>query len=264
MTGSFSRNKAIAAVLIIAAIVVVIVRFTACSTAATVPQNTYDWSRLYTYGEFKTYVTEDGEVGELGVDVSSHNGDIDWSAVAGDGVSFAYVRVGWRGYTEGNIHEDEQAAANIEGALAAGLECNIYFFSQAITEEEAQEEANFACDFMDEYGLKGMTVAYDLEECDVDDERIDGLTTEEYTNVALAFCEQVNKRGYQAIVYGNDGWLDGNYDLTSIATQYDLWLADYGSQPEVSYDFVIWQYSSTASISGISGECDINLRFPSD
>ena len=263
MTGSFSKSKAIAAVAIIAAIVVIVVRFTACTASTTVPQNTYDWSRLYTYGEFKAYVSEDGEVGELGVDVSSHNGEVDWESVAGDGVSFAFVRVGWRGYTEGNIHEDEQAAANIEGALAAGIECNTYFFSQAITEDEAREEADYTCDFMDEYGLDGMTVAYDLEEVGVDDERIDGLSSEEYTDIALAFCDEVEKRGYDAIVYGNGEWLDGNYELETIATVYDLWLADYGEQPEVSYDFVIWQYSCTGTISGISGSCDINLRFPS-
>ncbi len=269
MSDSFDKNKAVVAALVVAAIVFLIFGpgscgLASCGVAADVPRNSYDWSRLETDGSIKTYTSATGEKSRLGIDVSYHDKSIDWEAVATTEVDFAYVRVGWRGYTEGSVHEDPLARENIEGAQAAGIECGVYFFSQAINEDEAREEANFACDFVDEYGLGTLPVVFDLEENEISDERIAGMSTRDFTNVAVAFCEQVKARGYTPMIYGNDGWLNGNFDLETIATRYQLWLAQYRSQPDPEYDFRIWQYTSTAHIDGVETRCDLSLMLPSE
>ncbi len=269
MSDSFGKNKAIVAALVVAAIAFVIFGMGSCGLSScgglgSVPRHPYDWSRLQTNGSIKSYVSASGESARLGIDVSYHNNDIDWDAVAAAGVDFAYVRVGWRGYTEGAVHEDPMARENLSEAMAAGIDCGVYFFSQAINEAEAREEADFACDFVDEYGIGDFPVVFDLEENEIADERIAGMSTSQLTKVAVAFCEQVKSRGYTPMIYGNDEWLNGNFDLATIANKYQLWLAQYRTQPDVVYDFKIWQYTSTAHIDGVSGRCDLNLMFPSE
>lgn len=265
MSDSFGKNKVIVAILVIAAIVSAVFKLGSCfSKESNVPQHSYDWSRLNTDGYYKSYVSDTGEEAKLGIDVSYHNNSIDWQSVSDAGIDFAYVRVGWRGYTEGAVHEDPMARENISGAMAANIECGVYFFSQAITEDEAREEANFVCDFADTYGTKSLPVVFDLEENEIANERIAGMSTSDFTRVAIAFCEQVKARGYTPMIYGNNEWLDGNFDLATIANKYQLWLAEYRNKPTPTYDFKIWQYTSTATIDGVDGLCDLNLMFPNE
>ena len=228
-----------------------------------VESNTYDWSRLeQSYGRYR-YVAEDGTASKLGIDVSHHNEDIDWAAVASDGIEFAYVRVGWRGYTDGTVQEDSYARANIEGARANGLDVGLYFFSQAITLDEAREEADFICDFADEYGIdKAYPLAFDMEENNIRNERIADLSIEEMTNIAIAFCDRVRERGYEPMIYGNDRWLDGYFNLERISKAAYLWLADYRGEPTEYYAFKMWQYASDGTVAGVEGGCDMDLLFP--
>ena len=262
--------------LIVGAILIVIAIIAVLSISSSVKQcsalfgsieeNAYDWSQLTTDGDIKSYTSPTGEKAKLGVDVSSHNGgNIDWDQLADSGVEFAYVRCGYRGYTEGKIQTDEFAGTNIAGAKAAGIDPGVYFFSQAITVEEAREEADYACDVADRFDLdKSYPIAFDMEENNVPEERIDGLSAEELTEIALAFCDQVRKRGYTPIVYGNDKWLNGYFDLSKLAGKELIWLAEYGSQPTVSYAFKMWQYTSEADLPGSGGGLDMNLLFPED
>ncbi|MGI6220863.1 MAG: glycoside hydrolase family 25 protein [Coriobacteriales bacterium] len=256
---------------IVVAVIVVVALASIGSTAkqcsslfGSIEENTYDWSRLTTDGDIKSYTSGTGQKAKLGVDVSEHNGgNIDWDQIAQSGVEFAYVRVGYRGYTEGFIQTDAQASRNIMGAKAAGIDPAVYIFSQAITVDEAREEADYACDAMETYGLsKEYPVAFDMEENNVENERIDGLSAEELTEIALAFCDRVRERGYTPIVYGNDKWLNGYFDLSKLAGEELLWLAEYDDQPSVSYNFKIWQYTSTADLPGSGGNLDMDLMFP--
>lgn len=229
-----------------------------------VESNNYDFSRLeHNYGRYR-YVAEDGTASKIGIDVSHHNEAIDWAAVAGDGIEFAYVRVGWRGYTDGNIQEDSYARPNIEGARANGLDVGLYFFSQAITEEEARAEADFICDFADEYGITNLPLAFDMEENNIRNERIADLSIEETTNMAVTFCERVRERGYEPMVYGNDRWLDGYFNLERLSEAAYLWLADYRGEPTEYYEFKVWQYSSTGTVAGVNGNCDLDLLMPDE
>lgn len=263
-------RRLIIAGIILLALIIAVLGISSCvrgckpaSSMRNVPQHSYDWSCLKTKGDIKSYTAADGRVAKLGIDVSSHNGEIDWDAVAAQGIDFAYVRVGYRGYTEGYIQDDEYANANMSGAMSSGIDAAVYFFSQAITEQEAIEEADYACDFVDAYGVGDYPVAFDMEENNVADERVMHLSTTEKTAIAMAFCKEVESRGYTPIIYGNDHWLDGEFKLEIIANSYDLWLAQYASRPSPSYRFLIWQYSDSATIDGIEGGCDMNLMFPS-
>ena len=130
-----------------------------------------------------------------GVDVSEHQLDIDWKQVAASGVDYAYIRVGWRGYTEGGLFEDVYFERNIQGALDAGLHVGVYMFSQAVTVQEAIEEADFVLERIGKYNVT-LPVVFDWEKIEAAEARSHGLTMELRTDCARAFCETVKSAGY--------------------------------------------------------------------
>ena len=195
-----------------------------------------------------------------GVDVSVFQGDIDWQAVKADGVEFAMLRVGYRGYgTEGKLGEDEKFAENYAAATAAGLAVGVYFFSQAVTEREAKEEADFVLGHIEGLALE-CPVAYDWEHIDYDTARTDGLSNEQISLCAAAFCERIHSAGRSALVYFNRELGYFEFDLSAVA-DYPFWIAEYTGAPSFIYDFRIWQYSKTGSVDGITGNVDMNLAF---
>lgn len=224
------------------------------------PQHDYDWL-LLTYDDDRIYY-QDPDYGRVsyGIDVSTFQGEIDWPAVKADGIDFAIIRAGYRGYGEaGSIVEDERFAVNIAEAIAAGLEVGVYFFSQAVTEEEAEEEAELVLSLIDGYQLT-YPVVFDMEEIYGDTARTDHLDREAATDIARAFCRKIKKAGYQPMIYGNIKWLAGKVDLSEL-TDYDLWLAQYYEHPLFPYAFRMWQYSNTGSVAGIAGDVDLNICF---
>ena len=160
----------------------------------TVAENSYDPAGFYEEGGFKRYKSAD-TIASVGVDVSSHQQDIDWELVAANGVEFAMIRVGYRGYTEGEIQPDDYFTQNIEGALAAGLDVGVYFFSQALDEKEAIDEANFVLESIKNYPLS-YPVIFDWEDIQAD-ARTDGMDSVQLTKNALAFCSAIEKAGYR-------------------------------------------------------------------
>lgn len=195
----------------------------------------------------------------LGIDVSSHQEQIDWQAVADAGVQFVMLRVGYRGYEQGIIQADALAQENYLGAKAAGLQVGAYFFSQAVSTQEALEEADFLLDAIQDWELD-MPVVYDWEYID-QDARTGSLDARTVTDCTVAFCQAVEDAGYQPMVYFNRHQAQNYLHLEEL-TQYPFWLAMYSDRMTYPYKINMWQYTSQGSVPGILGNVDINLFFP--
>lgn len=218
--------------------------------------NPYD---LTLFREEDGFIVYDGEPkAKRGIDVSAHQGKIDWAAVAADGVEFAMIRVGYRGYTEGSTSLDELFYENVAGARENGIEVGVYFFSQSLDRAEAEEEAEIVLRAIE--GLEiTYPVVYDWEEI-AGEARTDGMDPKVLTGCARAFCRRIEHAGYRAGVYFNQAYGYQQYQLTALE-QYVLWLAQYDPAPDFRYAFQIWQYSSTGKVDGISCDVDLNLSF---
>lgn len=229
-----------------------------------VPKNIYDFSCLSTDEDtgLKKYNDEkNGITSKMGIDVSEfQGGDIDWKQVKDSGIEFVIARVGYRAYGEsGELVKDAMFEQNIEGALEAGLEVGVYFFSQAITPGEAVEEAEFVLDLIRPYKITG-PVVYDTEEIKGDTARTDGNTRQEFTNYCKVFCDTVEHAGYDSMIYANMKWMAFTLDMEEL-TDYDFWYADYHELPQNPYDYAIWQYSETGAVPGINANVDLNIWF---
>lgn len=219
----------------------------------------------YVYENFVTqdnneivYMNEINQVlSEKGIDVSRHQEKIDWKKVAGDGVSYAFIRAGFRGNSEGKLVEDTYFSDNIGGALDNGIDVGVYFYTQAITEEEAKEEAEFVLDLIEPYDVT-YPVVLDLEEVNNNSARTANMTREEYTRAAIAFCETIKEAGYTPMIYGNLKTFMIMLDMEQIE-EYDKWFAYYDTSVYFPYDFSVWQYSSKGSVAGIKGDVDLNV-----
>ena len=207
---------------------------------------------LYTFGA-------DGALNQTarGVDVSKFQGDIDWNAVAADGVTFAIIRCGYRGYGSGALVEDAAFRANIQGATAAGLKVGVYFYSQAVNEEEAVEEASMVLSLCAGYGLP-CGVYYDTEKVGGDSGRADGISAAERTACAVAFCETIRNAGYTAGVYSYASWFYNGLNFANLS-KYRIWIAQYKDSLDFSYHYNIWQYTSTGKVNGIPKAVDMNI-----
>lgn len=194
-----------------------------------------------------------------GVDVSEHQQEIDWQSVASAGADFAMIRAGYRGYTEGQVYADEYFKANMRGALKAGLDVGVYFFSQAVTVEEAVEEAKFVLQMLKGWELT-YPIVYDWEFIENTSARTYNMTAEEVTDCAMAFCETIAYAGYTPMLYFGQNASIEHFDLERLRV-FDFWLADYTDSPVFPYDFQMWQYSSSGSVDGIAGNVDVNYCF---
>ena len=199
-----------------------------------------------------------GGTGTFGIDVSKWNGSIDWNTVAKSGVSYAIIRCGFRGSTEGGLIEDSKFESNIKGATSAGIKVGVYFFTQAVNEAEAIEEASMVLDMINGYKVS-YPIFLDVESAGAGC-RADGISKETRTAVIKAFCQTIANSGYTAGVYANRNWLESKIN-TSELSQYKIWLAQYNATPTYGGRYDVWQYSSTGSINGIGGAVDLNLSY---
>ena len=196
----------------------------------------------------------------LGIDVSSFQGEIDWDAVAGAGVKFVMIRIGGRGYgAEGKLYADELAQVNYEKAKAAGLQVGAYFFSQAVSVEEAIEEAAYALRQIKDWELT-MPLAFDWEYLG-EEARTANVDKRTLTDCTLAFCRTVELAGHEAMTYFNPNQSDNHVYLEEL-TDYRGWLAMYTEQMTYPYRVDMWQYTNEGSVPGVDGPVDINLYFP--
>ena len=200
-----------------------------------------------------------GGTGLFGIDVSTWNGTIDWKQVAKSGVSYAIIRCGYRGTTQGGLIEDNKFATNVKNAADAGIKVGVYFFTQAISEAEAVEEASMCLSLVEGYKIS-YPIFIDVESGS-GNARANGLSKDARTAIVKAFCKTITNGGYKAGIYANKTWLNTKLN-TSELTAYSIWLAQYASAPTYTatrYD--LWQYSSQGSIKGISGNVDLDLSY---
>lgn len=194
-----------------------------------------------------------------GIDVSSHQQTIDWTQVKASGVDFAMVRIGYRGYGTGKLVIDEFADNNIRGALDAGLDVGVYFFSQALNVEEAKEEAAFVLDAVKDYKLT-MPIVYDWESVSDETARTNGMDADTLTACSLAFLQDIEAAGYDTMLYFNRHQAQYQLHLDQLG-DYDFWLAMYNLRMNYPYAIKMWQYTNRGSVPGIAGHTDINILF---
>ena len=194
--------------------------------------------------------------GILGIDVSTWNGNIDWNKVKNSGVSYVIIRTGFRGSTQGALVEDNRFRQNIQGATNAGLKVGVYFFSQAVNEVEAVEEASMVLS-----QIKGYPITYPVF-IDVEPSggRGDALSSGERTKVINAFCQTIQNAGYKAGIYANKTWLAQKMNISALSG-YKIWLAQYNSTVTYSGRYDMWQYSDKGTVAGINGQVDMNLSY---
>ena len=222
--------------------------------------NTYAEENLQILESGEYQYLEDGQViSHKGIDVSKHQGKINWQQVAADGVEFAFIRVALRGYGTGKLVEDEYFQQNIKGATAAGIKVGVYIFSQAINEEELLEEANFVLEKIAPYKVE-CPVVYDVEKVSSADGRMNALSVEERTRLTLLFCQTIENAGYKPMIYHNMEMGAMLLDLAQLEN-YDKWFAYYNQDMYYPYEYKVLQYSEKGSVNGISTAVDLNISF---
>lgn len=222
-------------------------------------KNTYQEAGFVYEEPVMKYFDNGAKASYLGVDISKENGNVDFNKIKKDGVDFVMVRIGYRGYESGTIVLDEEYFDNIQLANEAGLAVGVYFESQATTVEEALEEAEFVITNLIEMRVT-YPVVFDLGLIANDTSRIDNIPKMQLTEITNAFCNRVKEVGYKPMVYGNKYWLLRKIDLTMLG-DYDIWLSQSGELPDYPYKFAMWQYTNTGSVSGISGDVNMNISF---
>ena len=207
-------------------------------------------------GDWPEYTGEE-YTARRGVDVSFYQGEIDWEAVAADGIEFAMIRCGYRGSETGQLVVDEQFEANIAGAIEAGLDVGVYFFSQSMGAVEAAEEALFVLELIEPYEVT-MPVAFDWEP--ISGSRAEDIDREELTASAVVFCEMVKDAGYVPCVYLYR--YTGYYEyLMERLGGYELWVGAVGTWPDFYYEHTLWQFSYTGKVDGIPADVDLDIQF---
>lgn len=224
-----------------------------------VAKNNYNYSRLEKNDGLYCYKDDSGRViSKVGIDVSKYQTTIDWNAVKASGIDFVIVRLGYRGYGEaGTLNIDEMFESHIQGATAAGLEVGVYFYSQAINDEEALEEAEFVLAHIEKYNIT-YPVVFDTEVVKEPDARTLKVDKEQFTSNCIIFCNRILAAGYDTMIYANMTWLAFTLDMTKLE-KYDKWYADYNGTPQSPYEYTMWQYTEEGIVNGIEGAVDLNI-----
>lgn len=227
-----------------------------------------DGVKKHNYSEENFVETDDGEmqyiengtvVSHKGIDVSKYQGDIDWAAVALDGVEYAFVRLGLRGYGSGKLVLDEYFDQNMRGAKEAGIKTGVYFFTQAITVEEAIEEADYVLENITGYDVS-YPVVFDVEMIVNDDGRANGLSQKDRTDITIAFCDRIKAAGFTPMIYGNVKCFTKLLDMTRL-NDYEKWYAFYDDYMYMPYEVGIWQYTEKGKVAGINTGVDLNISY---
>ena len=205
-----------------------------------------------------TFSDEGVRSGTIGIDVSKFQSSINWQKVKNAGINFVIIRCGYRGYGSGVLVQDPMFASHITGAKAAGLRVGIYFFSQAVSEAEAVEEASMAVKLARQYGIN-MPIAIDSEYANGGAGRADGLSKSARTDITIAFCNTVANAGYKPMVYASKSWFSDHLDVSRFPSSYRIWVAHYAKTCGYTGRYDIWQNTSKGSVDGVKGNVDMNI-----
>lgn len=207
--------------------------------------------------EVLEYIKDGQVLSKKGIDVSRYQEKINWKKVAEDGVEYAFIRLGIRGATEGKLMLDETYEDNMEGALENDIDVGVYFFTQALNQEEAVEEAEFVLENLGDYNVT-YPIVLDVEEITTKNPRTKDMEKQDWTDVCVAFCDRIKEAGYTPMIYGNLKTFMLMVDLEQLE-DYEKWFAYYRTPLYFPYEFSIWQYSSTGKVNGIGTDVDMNI-----
>ncbi len=209
---------------------------------------------------FMAYFDDDGnKISHLGCDLSYHNKYVNWDELAASGCEFVMLRCGYRGYSEGGLAKDEKFDQYASEAQRVGLKLGVYFFTQAVTVEEAEEEAKYVLDLIEDYNIS-YPVAFDTEYIDDESARTNTIeiSDELRSDICRAFCEKIREKGYYPMIYASENWMRRYLELESLR-EYDFWAPQYLEENDFLFDFTMWQYTDCGSIQGIKGDVDLDI-----
>ena len=209
---------------------------------------------------FMAYFDDDGnKISHLGCDLSYHNKYVNWDELAASGCEFVMLRCGYRGYSEGGLAKDEKFDLYASEAQRVGLKLGVYFFTQAVTVEEAEEEAKYVLDLIENYNIS-YPVAFDTEYIDDDSARTNTveISDELRSDICRAFCEKIREKGYYPMIYASENWMRRYLELESLR-EYDFWAPQYLEENDFLFDFTMWQYTDCGSIQGVKGDVDLDI-----
>lgn len=221
--------------------------------------NKYVKSHFVYKNPIMSYYINGKEASWFGVDISSKQGVVDFKKLKKAGCDYVMIKVGGRGYSSGEIVLDEKLKDYMTGAKNAGLDIGVYFFSQAITKDEIEEEVQTLLEAIKDYSVN-YPIVFDMEEIEGDMARVDSLDIDSRTSLAKQFLDDVKKAGYTPMLYGNKEWLVTKIDLEALS-DYDIWLSQEADTPDYPYEFTMWQYDKEGTISGISEKTGMNISF---
>lgn len=226
-----------------------------------IPYKDYDWNNLS--GENILRYEDDKYTSMFGIDVAAHQETIDWAKVKEEGVEFAYIRLGYRGASEGKLNTDLEFEKNYKGAIENGIKVGIYWYSQPISKEEAKQEAEYVIEVLNGRPLD-LPIVYDFEETEFYDgttSRIHGMTRQNRTTMAVTFLDTMKEYGYDCMIYTNLYWSKTYYDWSRLL-DYPIWYAQYGANfPQYDRPLVMWQYTDSGIINGIDHLVDLDILF---
>ena len=226
---------------------------------SSVKKNDYDFEANLTREEGRLSYKDGKREAVLGVDLSKYNGNVDFKKLKDAGIQFAMLRLGSRGYGSGTITLDDKFVEYAQNAAVSGIMTGAYFYSSAINETEAVEEANYIVGAVSGFNVK-YPIAIDIERVSGDSSRTEKLTNEERTKIVKTFCDTVRGYGYNPIIYSTRDMLISGLNLEEL-DEYDVWLADEKIPTDYPYRFSIWQYSQRGNIEGVDGDVDLDLCF---
>ena len=225
-----------------------------------IPRNSYNTENFRIDDGFMAYFDEDGnKISHLGCDLSYHNQYVDFDELAESGCEFVMLRCGFRGYSEGGLMKDEKFEQYASEAERVGLKIGVYFFTQAVTVEEAEEEAEYTLKLLEDHKIS-YPVAFDTEYIDDDKARTNTteISDELRSDICIAFCEKIRENGYYPMIYASENWLRRYLKIEALK-EYDIWAPQYLEENDFLYDFTIWQYTAEGSIPGVKGVVDLDI-----
>lgn len=224
-------------------------------------KNTFDFTKMEDKAGLKRYMENGRKTSYVGVDISKHTGSVSFPRIKAAGIDYVMIRLGSRGYSTGQITLDENFKENIEGAIEAQLDVGVYFYSQAISQDEAVQEANFVVQNLEPYRAHiKYPVAFNMGFVSNDKSRIEGLSREDKTAVTASFLEGIRAAGYVPMIYGDKEWLIKEIDMTKLQ-DFDVWLSQEEEIPDYPYRYSMWQYNTDGVVNGIDGGADLNICF---